>query len=131
MRRKRRADSRYGSYLSGQEQLILPVLFRRSSDSSERQVYNTLRLRDAEFRYICRRAYDYCGLDIRSGKEELVQGRLTKLMRQLNIQSFREYCSYLERDMDGQALSSMVDCLTTNHTGFFREEQHFKFLISA
>src|ERR1700744_2493074 len=93
MRRKRRADSRYGSYLSGQEQLILPVLFRRSSDSSERQVYNTLRLRDAEFRYICRRAYDYCGLDIRSGKEELVQSRLTKLMRQLNIQIWSAACS--------------------------------------
>jgi chemotaxis protein methyltransferase CheR len=53
------------------------------------------------------------------------------LMRKLEMTSFREYRRYLEESHDGNALSEMVDCLTTNHTGFFREEQHFDFLISA
>jgi chemotaxis protein methyltransferase CheR len=88
-------------------------------------------LTSRDFSYICRVAYKYCGLDIRPGKEGLVQSRLTKLMRQLGIKSFKEYCNYLEQDSDGQALSAMVDCLTTNHTGFFREEQHFRFLVST
>jgi chemotaxis protein methyltransferase CheR len=108
------------------------IILHKSEERSLRQkAYITPELTPGEFNYICRRAYKYCGLDIRPGKEGLVRNRLAKLMRQLGIDSFREYCSYLEKDADGKALSSMVDCLTTNHTGFFREEQHFRFLTSA
>src|ERR1700722_12435451 len=97
-------------------------------DYSTKQAYTTPHLSQVDFNYICRVAYQYCGLDIRPGKEGLVQSRLTKLMRQLEIHSFKEYCCYLEKDSEGQALSALVDCLTTNHTSFFREEQHFRFL---
>jgi chemotaxis protein methyltransferase CheR len=100
------------------------------NDSAVKQT-GTPRLSHAEFVYICERAYRYCGLDIRPGKEGLVQNRLARLMRQLGISSFREYCGYLEKDKDGQALCAMVDCLTTNYTGFFREEQQFRFLTST
>ena len=99
--------------------------------STKQQAYTTPHLSNVDFDYICRIAYQYCGLDIRPGKEGLVQSRLTKLMRQLEINSFREYRRYLEKDAEGQALSAMVDCLTTNHTSFFREEQHFRFLTEA
>jgi chemotaxis protein methyltransferase CheR len=98
---------------------------------AKKQAYTTPHLSSVDFNYICKIAYQYSGLDIRPGKEGLVQSRLTKLMRQLEIDSFKEYCRYLERDLEGPALRSMIDCLTTNHTSFFREEQHFHFLTSA
>ncbi len=110
----------------------MAVLSQASAGGSSKQKpYVTPRLTDADFRYISRLAYRYCGLDIRSGKEGLVQSRLAKLMRGLEIDSFKEYCRYLADDPEGHALSAMVDCLTTNHTGFFREEQHFRFLAST
>jgi chemotaxis protein methyltransferase CheR len=99
--------------------------------SVKQQAYDVPRLTATDFSYICTVVYRYCGLDIRPGKEGLVQSRLARLMRQLGLESFKEYCDYLEKDSDGKALSALVDCLTTNHTGFFREEQHFKFLIST
>lgn len=102
-----------------------------SLELSAKQAYAAPVLTKADFRYISGIVYRYCGLDIGPGKEGLVQSRLSKLVRQLNIRSFKEYCSYLEEDSDGSALSEMVDCLTTNHTGFFREEQHFQFLLST
>jgi chemotaxis protein methyltransferase CheR len=108
-----------------------PSLHDPVNRSAKQQAYTTPHLSEADFNYICKIAYEYCGLDIRPGKEGLVQSRLTKLMRQLDIGSFKEYCRYLEKDIEGQALSSMVDCLTTNHTSFFREEQHFHFLAST
>jgi chemotaxis protein methyltransferase CheR len=98
---------------------------------AKKQAYTTPHLSEADFNYICKIAYQYCGLDIRPGKEGLVQSRLTKLMRRLEIDSFKEYRRYLEGDLEGQALCSMIDCLTTNHTSFFREEQHFQFLAST
>lgn len=103
----------------------------KSAERVERQAYAVPLLTAADFRYICKVAYRYCGLDLRPGKEGLVQSRLAKLIRQLGMTSFKEYCSYLEGDADGRAVSAMVDCLATNHTGFFREEQHFRFLLST
>jgi chemotaxis protein methyltransferase CheR len=88
-------------------------------------------LKPKEFDQIRRLAYEYCGLDIRPGKEELVSARLGKLMRQLGMQSFRDYFHYVNDDESGQALVSMIDALTTNHTGFFRETQHFRYLANV
>jgi chemotaxis protein methyltransferase CheR len=34
----------------------------------------------------------------------------------------------VQRDATGESLTAMVDVLTTNHTSFFREQQHFDYL---
>jgi chemotaxis protein methyltransferase CheR len=73
-------------------------------------------------------AYDYCGIDIERGKEELVASRLGKIMRELGIESYGAYYDYVVADKTSQALVTMIDSLTTNHTSFFREQQHFDFL---
>ena len=84
-----------------------------------------------DFDRIRKLAYDYCGLDIESGKEELVASRLGKIMRQLGILSYGAYFDYVVADKTSQALITMIDSLTTNHTSFFRERQHFDFLDST
>ena len=38
---------------------------------------------------------------------------------------------FVKKDASGQALTEMVDVLTTNHTSFFREPQHFDFLTKV
>jgi chemotaxis protein methyltransferase CheR len=76
-------------------------------------------------------AFDYCGLDIETGKEELVASRLGKIMRGLGINSYGQYFDYVVADKSSQALITMIDSLTTNHTSFFREQQHFDFLADT
>jgi chemotaxis protein methyltransferase CheR len=85
-------------------------------------------LKAREFDQIRELAYQYCGLDIHPGKEELVAARLGKLLRKLGMTSFRQYYEYVTADASGPALVEMIDALTTNHTSFFREPQHFEFL---
>lgn len=87
---------------------------------------DTLTPRD--FDRIRKLAFDYCGLDIEPGKEELVASRLGKIMRKLGIVSYSAYYDYVTSDSTEQALITMIDSLTTNHTSFFREQQHFDFL---
>ena len=94
--------------------------------SSSRQV---LSVRD--FDRIRGLAYDYCGLDIETGKEELVASRLGKIMRGLGITSYGVYYDHVVADKSEQALVTMIDNLTTNHTSFFREQQHFDFLAGT
>jgi chemotaxis protein methyltransferase CheR len=89
------------------------------------------RLSSCEFDQIRRLAYDQFGLELREGKEQLVSARLAKLMRALKLTSFQQYYDYLLADRSGEALTAMIDALTTNHTSFFREPAHFDFLRST
>jgi chemotaxis protein methyltransferase CheR len=93
------------------------------------QAAPTLTPRD--FDQIRRLAYDQFGLELRPGKEPLVSARLSKIIRAMNLKSFQQYCDFLVADKSGEALTAMIDALTTNHTSFFREQAHFDFLKSA
>jgi chemotaxis protein methyltransferase CheR len=80
-----------------------------------------------DFQRIAALAKQHFGLDLRSGKEALVAARLRKKMRELGIQSFREYCDRVVSDTSGESLLALTDALTTNHTSFLREPAHFDF----
>jgi chemotaxis protein methyltransferase CheR len=80
-----------------------------------------------EFQLIRRMVYDQVGIDL-EGKEVLVSARLGKKMRELGLSSFKKYYEFVQRDTSGEAMTAMVEALTTNHTSFFREPQHFDYL---
>ena len=84
-----------------------------------------------DFDRIRKLAFDYCGLDIEQGKEELVASRLGKIMRGLGISSYSAYYDLVVADSTSKTLVTMIDSLTTNHTSFFREQQHFDFLADT
>jgi chemotaxis protein methyltransferase CheR len=58
----------------------------------------------------------------------LVYSRLAKRLRKLGLQSFDEYCAFIESDADGAERVQMLAALTTNVTRFFREPHHFEHL---
>lgn len=75
----------------------------------------------AEFDEIRKLAHSAFGLDLKSGKEEMVAARLRRLLREGRFRSYREYCRHVVEDATGQALAAMIDALATNHTAFLRE----------
>lgn len=81
-----------------------------------------------EFDQIRKLAHERFGLDLRTGKEELVSARLNKKIRQWGFHTFQQYFDYVLSDKSGEALTEMIDALTTNHTMFLREPAHFDFL---
>src|SRR3954468_14078205 len=85
-------------------------------------------LRPCEFELVRDLAYQKFGLDLRQGKERLVSSRLGKHIRAGGFTSFGEYFRHVSNDSTGEALIAMIDSLTTNHTSFLREKQHFAFL---
>jgi chemotaxis protein methyltransferase CheR len=85
-------------------------------------------LTGAEFEQIRTLAHKTFGLDLKPGKEELVSARLRRLVRECGLPSFEGYCRHVARDQTGAALAAMIDALTTNHTAFLREAEHFEFL---
>jgi chemotaxis protein methyltransferase CheR len=82
-----------------------------------------------EFAVIAGLAREQFGVELGDGKEQLVAARLGKLMRHLGFSTFRSYFEHVKGDRTGEALIQLIDALTTNHTGFFREQPHFDFLV--
>jgi chemotaxis protein methyltransferase CheR len=85
-------------------------------------------LSEREFEQIRRLAHSTFGLDLKPGKQELVSSRLGKLVRARGFRTFHDYYEAIVADRTGESLAQMVDALTTNHTAFLREPDHFEFL---
>lgn len=83
---------------------------------------------DHEFNRISEIIYDNFGIRLSHKKKMLVAGRLQKYLREAEFKSFFEYISYIENDKSGNALSALINHISTNHTFFFREQEHYNFL---
>lgn len=81
-----------------------------------------------EFERLRTLAYTSFGLDLRPGKETLVESRLRKRLTQLGCRRFGDYLDRVAQDSSGSELGLMIDALTTNFTSFLREPAHFEFL---
>src|SRR5664279_3887172 len=80
------------------------------------------------FRRFCAIAYDKAGITLGDSKEALVEARVGKRMRALGVTSEKEYLVLLEKDPSGEEIIQFLDVISTNHTSFFREPDHFEFL---
>ena len=67
------------------------------------------------------------GIDM-SRKKEIVNGRLENHVRAGGYQDFGEYMDAVTMDITGNMEKEMVNLLTTNHTYFMRETEHFDYL---
>src|SRR3990172_12166131 len=86
-------------------------------------------LSDDEFKRIAALVHEFCGINLTLARQkELLKSRLSKRLRALGLHSFEEYLTYVQKDTSYQEFDIMIDALTTNKTGFFREPQHFAYL---
>ena len=66
------------------------------------------------------------GIDM-TNKKEIVSGRLENYLRTHSWGSYHEFMNALEADETGGLEKELVNLLTTNHTYFMREPEHFDF----
>lgn len=67
------------------------------------------------------------GIDMK-GKKKIVEGRLENYLRSNGWSSYSQYMNDVEEDITGKLEKQFVNILTTNHTYFMREAEHFEFL---
>ncbi|MGC2639779.1 MAG: protein-glutamate O-methyltransferase CheR [Acidobacteriaceae bacterium] len=69
------------------------------------------------------------GIRLRAEKKAMLEGRLRRRLRALDLDSYASYCAYLlERDGLAREKVAFIDAVTTNKTDFFREPRHFDLL---
>lgn len=84
-------------------------------------------LSNSQFNKVIQIVYQFSGIKLGAGKEALVKARLMKRLRALKIESFEDYMNHIDNDEGREELSRMIDVITTNKTGFFREIEHFHY----
>lgn len=67
------------------------------------------------------------GVSLSDEKKTLVHSRLRSTLQELGIETFSEYFDYLLKEKSGEALTRFVNKITTNHTFFMRETDHFDY----
>jgi chemotaxis protein methyltransferase CheR len=74
--------------------------------------------------------YDESGINLSADKKTMMEIRLKRRLRSLDIPSYQEYCKRLFQP-EGKAaeLVHLIDVITTNKTDFFREPDHFEYLV--
>ena len=81
-----------------------------------------------EFRQIADLLRQETGISLAETKLDLVQGRLGRRIRELRLGSFAAYIDLVNGPEGLDERPLMINALTTNLTGFFREKHHFDFL---
>ena len=79
---------------------------------------------DEEFLRISTFMKDRYGIDL-SQKKVIVNGRLENYIRANGWKNFHQYMDEVENDKSGTQEKMLVNFLTTNHTYFMREFEHF------
>jgi chemotaxis protein methyltransferase CheR len=84
---------------------------------------------NADFNRLSAFIYTHYGIKLPLSKKLMLEGRLQKRLKVLNLTTYKAYCDYVF-SIEGQQseLVPMMDLVTTNKTDFFREAVHFTFL---
>jgi chemotaxis protein methyltransferase CheR len=88
-------------------------------------------LRDPELKRIARLVRERSGITLHGGKRELVAARLQRRLRATGFKSYGDYLRFVETDRTGRELRELLDAIATNHTNFFREHEHFAYLVDT
>ena len=85
-------------------------------------------LADEDFAFICSFVYQHCGIVLGEHKRQLVQGRLGRRLRALQLRGFDAYVELLRNDPHSE-LGELASAISTNVTSFFREMHHYDLLV--
>jgi len=84
-----------------------------------------------DFKLLSELIQTYCGIKMPSSKKAMLESRLQKRLRALQVRSFRDYCQLFSSSNGSREFGHMIDAITTNKTDFFREPIHFDFLMET
>lgn len=85
----------------------------------------------SEFKRLSSFIYQEYGIKMPEVKKTMLQSRLHKRLRELNMTTYKDYIEYLfSKEGQQSEVIHMIDMVSTNKTDFFREPVHFDFLHS-
>lgn len=88
-----------------------------------------INITDQEFRTLVSFIKQKYGINLEK-KRVLIEGRLSNMLRERGLSTFKQYMDVLFKDSSGSEVTNLLNKITTNHSYFMREMEHFEFLTS-
>ena len=83
-----------------------------------------------DFGRLRRLIHEQSGINLSTDKKTMLELRIRRRIRNLNLNSYAEYCEYLfAHHQHKEEIIHLIDVVTTNKTDFFREAGHFEYLV--
>lgn len=86
-----------------------------------------MEITDREFHRLVDFMHDNYGINL-SAKRVLIQGRLGNMLKERGFASYDAYIDAVLADKTGAEVTTILNKLTTNHTYFMREPEHYTFM---
>ena len=104
---------------------------KERTEKNRSELFTSATMSDSVFFLFSALIQDICGIKMPIAKKTMLEARLRKRMRVLNLGSFKEYWNYIDSPQGKQfELVHMIDVVTTNKTDFFREPAHIEYLYN-
>lgn len=89
------------------------------------------RISSRNFKRLSNYIFEYSGIKMPEAKMTMLEGRLRRRLRATGISNFDAYCTYIfdQGGLEEEAIH-LIDAVTTNKTDFFREPNHFDYLVN-
>ena len=88
------------------------------------------RLSASAYQMLAALVYQHSHIQLGADKHTMLANRLRKRLRALGLGCFDEYCALLRSPQGPEEIEQLVDLISTNHTKFFREPEHFTHLTT-
>ena len=85
-----------------------------------------INLKESEFRELIEYMKTNYGINL-TEKKLLIEGRLSNMVVEKGFGNFTDYLKFVFKDSSGNEISTLINKLTTNHTFFMREAEHFDY----
>ncbi|MCK5882571.1 MAG: protein-glutamate O-methyltransferase CheR [Bacteriovoracaceae bacterium] len=82
---------------------------------------------DEQFDFLSKLIFEKVGIYLDHNKTTMVQSRILRRLKKLDLDSIKDYITYLKENPDKE-MDFFINSLTTNKTDFFRENDHFEYL---
>ena len=86
-------------------------------------------IKDSEYRELTNLVYQNFGIALGHEKRTMVTHRLQSWILEQGFNTFQDYLNYLKKDIQGTALMSLANRLTTNYSYFYRESEQLEFFF--
>jgi len=95
----------------------------------DEKYFTQIHLTETEFSRLCEIIEAHIGIRMIPAKRIMLESRLQKRLKTLNMDSFSEYIAYFStaKGFDAE-IEQFINVVTTNKTDFFREIEHFNIL---
>ena len=78
-----------------------------------------------DYARLCDLIYAQAGIHLGTERKTMLEVRIKRRLKALNLSSYSEYCDYLFGHTGlKDELAHLIDVVTTNKTDFFRESAH-------